>query len=234
MTTTPRTDYILNPLHQGARSRTGDQVDRQFVADVLAVLGDARLLLVPNLTDTTTSADRSRFAHTITWSKSVKTFDTPPARLGSGVVFDLDGVDEEGDVPDAARLRFGDGQADQPFSIVALVNPDANDTTYELLGKAASASDQEYELTISSSGYLALDLIDEVSGASIGRRYDTAIGTALAMIAATYDGGAAGTGIRLYKNATILTPVVDTGSGPYVAMVGATGALSIGARLTTK
>ena len=51
--------YDRNPFHQGSRSRTGEQVDRQFVADLLQVLGDCRLFWLPNLTDTTTSASRA-------------------------------------------------------------------------------------------------------------------------------------------------------------------------------
>ena len=76
-------DYGPSPLHQGSRSRTGDQVDRQFVADLLRVLGDCRLLWLPNLTDTTTSTERSRHAGTITWSESLAAFDTRPARAGA-------------------------------------------------------------------------------------------------------------------------------------------------------
>ena len=96
-------DYHHSPLHQGSRSRTGDQVDRQLVTDLLRVLGDCRLLWLPNLTDTTTSTERSRHAGTITWSESLASFDTRPARLGSGVAVAFNGTDEEGDVPDADR-----------------------------------------------------------------------------------------------------------------------------------
>ena len=124
MTNTPRADYVPSHLHQGTRSRTGDQVDRQLVHDLLGLLGDCRLLWLPNLTDTTTSLERSRHGATITWSESLASFDGARARLGSGVSVPFNGSDEEGDVPDAARYSFGDGVADQAFSLVVLASFD--------------------------------------------------------------------------------------------------------------
>ena len=96
-------DYHVSPLHQGPRSRTGDQVDRQLVHDLLAVLGDCRLLWLPDLADTTTSTERGRHAGTITWSESLGSWDATRARLGAGVAVAFNGTDEEGDVPDADR-----------------------------------------------------------------------------------------------------------------------------------
>ena len=84
MAAQPEVQFIPNPWHQGSRARTGDQVDRQFVHDLLSVLGDCRLLWLPNLTDTTASTDESRHAAVITWSESLATFDTARSRLGSG------------------------------------------------------------------------------------------------------------------------------------------------------
>ena len=120
MTTFPRGDFVPSPLHQGTRSRTGAQVDRQFLQDLLGVLGDCRFLWVPNLTDTTTSVEGSRHAAAVTWSESLSAFDTPPARLGAGAMVDFNGSDEEGDTPDADRLSFGDGVADQRLHRLSL------------------------------------------------------------------------------------------------------------------
>jgi hypothetical protein len=44
MTSQPHADYQQSPLHQGSRSRTGEQVDAQFTHDLLRVFGDCRFL----------------------------------------------------------------------------------------------------------------------------------------------------------------------------------------------
>src|SRR3990167_9855746 len=87
----------------------GDRVRDQFYHDLLAILGDTRLLWVPETGETTTSTDRSRNARTFTYSKSVATFDTAsPLRQGSGLYVHFDGTDEEADVPDNDDFSFGD------------------------------------------------------------------------------------------------------------------------------
>ena len=129
MVTHARIDYRPNPLWQGSRNRRGDQVDREFDAALLDLLGDVRLLLRFDNSGATLT-DRSKNARTLTWSEDVSAFDTPPVELGSGYAVTFNGTDEEGDTPDSDDLSFGDGSVDQPFSIVALVNPsDATDST---------------------------------------------------------------------------------------------------------
>ena len=226
-------DYGPSPLHQGSRSRTGDQVDRQFVHDLLAVLGDCRLLWLPNLADTTTSTERSRHADTVTWSESLASFDTRPARLGSGVAVAFNGTDEEGDVPDAGRYSFGDGAVDQPFSVLALVRPDANDALMTIVGKLDSAAAEEWELSLSASGHPQLVLTDESASATLAARDAAAAGTGWVLLAATYDGSGAASGLRLYKDAANRT-VTDDSSGTYTAMENTAASVHLGARYTTK
>ena len=222
MTTTPRTDYMQSPFHQGSRSRTGSQVDRQFVHDLLAVLGDCRLLWLPNLTDTTTSTERSRHAATITWSESLASFDTGRARLGSGVAVHFNGTDEEGDVPDDDRYSFGDGASDQPFSIVVLANPDVVNAQMMLVSKYdtnnGAGQKREYRLYMSSGGLPVIELYDEDANAQIGRSDATALTAATwVLLAATYDGSGAEPGIRLYKDAARVDDSASS-SGTYVSM----------------
>ena len=226
-------DYKPSPLHQGSRSRTGDQVDRQLVHDLLALLGDCRLLWLPNLSDTTTSTERSRHGATLTWSESLASFDAARARLGSGVAVAFNGTDEEGDVPDAGRYSFGDGAADQPFSVLALLKPDANGSSMVIVGKESSASAEEWRLQLNASGHPQLTLTDESAAATIGRLDATAIGTDWVFLAATYDGSAASTGIRVYVDAVRLDDT-DGDSGTYVAMENTAALVHVGARYTTK
>jgi hypothetical protein len=217
MTTAPRTDYTQSPMHQGTRQRTGDQVDQQFIHDLLTVLGDCRLLWLPNLTDTTTSTERSRHAAAITWSESMVAFDATRARLGAGVVVIFNGTDEEGDTPDADRLSFGDGAVEQPFSVVALIKPDVNNATMTIASKQNSATAEEWELYLNSSGRPSFNLRDESASANLGRQDATAFGTSWGLAIGTYDGGGSEPGIRVYKDAA---RVDDTSfsSGSYTAM----------------
>jgi hypothetical protein len=229
--TTPRTDLWRSPLHQGSRSRTGEQVDRQFRHDLLAVLGDCRLLWVPSLTDTTTSPEASRYGATITWSKNLAAFDTPPARLGAGVAVDFNGTDEEGDTPDADQLSFGDGASDQPFSVVALIAPDVNNVLMDIINKDDGAS-REWLLFLGSGGDPEFRLYDHSSTGHIARKDGTPFGTSRGLLVGTYDGSGAAAGIQLWKNAV---PVADsdTSSGSYTSMENGSTLVHLGARNAT-
>ena len=231
--TTTYIDYDRNPFHQGSRSRTGDQVDRQFVADLLEVMGGCLLFWLPNLTDAATSTDRSRHAATITWSESLASWDTARARLGAGVAVAFNGTDEEGDVPDADRYSFGDGLADSPFSIVALVKPDANNALMTLLGKLNSATAEEWELGLSASGHPQLIMTDESASATLAGRDAAAMGTDWVLLGGTYDGTGAASGLRIYKDAANRT-LTDDSSGSYTAMENTAALVHVGARYTTK
>ena len=219
-------DYHPSPLHQGSRSRTGDQVDGQLVSDLLRLLGDCRLLWLPNLTDTATSTDRSRFAAPITWSESLASWDTARARLGSGITVTFNGTDEEGDLPDTDRYSFGDGLADSPFSIVALVDTDVADAVGAILSKGGTAD--EWILRIDATGRPEFLLSDASTGGVIGRQDATALPTSTrVLLVCTYDGSEAESGIRIYLDAA---RVDDTGtsSGTYIAMENGPSLIGIG------
>ena len=219
MATQPSAEYLPSPWHQGARNRTGDQVDRQFVCDMLAILGDCRLLWLPSLTDTTTSTGKSRFAATVTYSESLASFDTRPVRLGSGVAVAFNGTDEEGDTPDNDRYSFGDGAADEPFSVVALVNPtDATNSVISSKWDESGGNQAEWLFYLNASDYPQISLHDSSANADIGRSDATALTQgSWALLVATYDGSAASTGIRVYKDAARVDDT-DNNSGTYTAV----------------
>ncbi|MDA1035271.1 MAG: hypothetical protein O3B65_00135 [Chloroflexi bacterium] len=227
--TTGQAAFSPSPYHQGSRRRTGEQVNDEFVQSLLAVLGDCRLLWLPNLTDTTTSTDKSRNARTITWSESLALFDTGRARLGAGVQVAFNGTDEEGDTPDVSALSFGDGVNDEPFSVIALANPDVVNTAMAWAAKWTNAgSGREWTFEMNGSGSPSLLLRDASAAGVLGRRDATALtASAWQLVSATYNGTKASTGVRIYLNGARVDDT-DVNSGSYIAMENGTALVTIG------
>ena len=223
----------MNSYTQGSTGRFGEPVDDQFVHDLLAVLGDCRLLWLPNLTDTTTSTDKSRHAATITWSENLASFDGGRTRLGAGVAVAFNGTDEEGDAPDADRFSFGDGSNDSPFSVIALIKPDVNNVRMDLVAKMSSLAAEEWTLLLDASGQLAIACVDESAGAFIQGTVASAIGTDWALVGGTYNGSRAAAGFSTFTDGVKRT-VTPSQSGTYTAMENTAGILSIAARYSTK
>lgn len=201
-----------------------DRLRDQFMAKLLHILGPAVFLFMPEAGETTTTTDRTRHGVTITYSKDVTTFDTPPPlRLGSGRYIDFDGTDEEADLADNDRYSFGDGVNDSPFSIIALINPD--DTTpaaqNTIFGKWNLDTDgelREYVCYLSATnGYPTMELYDESANAFIGRQDQTALGSGFHLVSFTYDAGGANSDISVGVDAIDLDDA-DVTSGSYTAM----------------
>ena len=210
-----------NPLHQGSRNRTGDQVERQFEHPLLALLGDCRLLWRPSLADVATATDKSRYARTLTFSESLRDFDAKPTRLGSGVAVRFNGTDEEADTPDVDGLSFGDGAVDQPFSVVALVKPDSIAAERTILARwdeNSGGQSREFRFYHTGAGFPVIELYDESANAYIGRQDQTALSTsAYSLLVTTYDGSGASTGVAIYVDAALVDDA-DSVSGSYTAM----------------
>lgn len=206
-----------------------------FIQNLLEILEDTRLLILPQVTDTTTTTDESRNARVVTWSESLRSFDVPPQALqGYGTPVQFNGSDEEGDIPDADNLSFGDGAVDLPFSVVALIRADENDALMTIIAKENSASAEEWALFLDASGHPNFKLTDESATATLERRDATAVGTtAYVLLVATYDGTAQQTGIHIYKDGVEVDDTDDS-SGTYTAMENTAALVHIGARYTTK
>lgn len=227
MVTSAQIEYRSNPLRQGSRNRRGDQVDREFVHGLVHLLGDVRALWLPGKSGTTLT-DKSRYARVLTWSEDVSSFDTKPAELGSGYAIAFNGTDEEGDAPDADELSFGDGAVDQPFSVVALVNPtDATDST--ILSKLnVNTGGGEYRFFLDSSDYPYIELQDQSADKHIGRSDATALTQgSYTLLVATYDGSGAEPGLRIYKDGARVDGTSNTTAG-YVAMENQTIVVGLG------
>ena len=209
----------------------GDERRDQFYHDLLAILGPTQLLWTPETGDTTTSTSRDRYGVTITYDATVASRFSP---LGSLWALDFDGTDDEADTPDLARFSFGDGNADQPFSIVALVNPDtvaAGDRV--LLAKENSAAAEEYRFQIATANP-ELVLTDESASAIISVIASTVsvVGT-WTLVAATYDGSGSNMGLNIYTDG-VSDISSRSASGTYVAMENTAALVHLGARYTTK
>jgi len=221
----PRTvPHKLSPPGTAA----GDQKRDEFLRYLHEVW--ETLLVLPKKSDTTTLTETSRNAATVTADATVA---SRIAALGSGVSVDFDGTDDEADTPDAARLSFGDGAADSPFSLMALIKPDVNDANDVIIAKENSATAEEWRLELTSSGHPQLVLSDESATASIGRRDATAIGTDWVLLQATYDGSRSAVGIRVYVNAARVDDT-DASAGTYVAMENTAALVHFASRYTTK
>jgi len=221
-------------LYGLAGSAEGDRLRDNFYA-YLAGLGDMRLLWTPEVGDTTTSTSRDRHGVTVTYSKSIATWDDAgPLNQGSGLYAHFDGTDEEADTPDNSRYSFGDGAVDSPFTIVALVNPDTVNAVRSIFSKENSAAVEEYDFHMDANGYPSVRLQDESATAYIGREDQTAlVAGAWVLLSFTYDGSGANTGIKIFRD-SVRVDDADESSGTYVAMENTAALPVIGARYTTK
>lgn len=201
----------------------GIQARDLFISQMLS-LGKCELFWLPKAGDTTTATDEALDARTITYSKDVSTFDTPPAQLGSAIFVDFDGVDEEADTPDVDDLSFVSGGVDQPFTVMVLVNPDdgtptANASLFSKLDKDSDDEIREYTtLVTATNGYPRIVLWDESAAANIGREDQTALTDATwVLLTFTYDGSAVNNGIKIFKN-DVQVDDADSSTGSYLAM----------------
>lgn len=217
---------VLSP-HSIAAPGTpeADAARDRFIAGILTILGDARYLWVPAVGDTTTSTDQSRHAATITYDASIA---GKLSQLGYGVALTFDGTATEADTPDNDRYSFGDGANDEPFSVLALVNPtDATSST--IVSKYDSAvSQEEWAFRLDGSDQPSFTMYDDGAAARIGRLDGTALtqGT-WACLAGTYDGTGANPGVVVYLNGAVVSDTDDS-TGTYVAMENGAETLALG------
>ena len=192
-----------------------------FESELLSICGDVRLLWMPLSTDSTTSTSKDRNERTVTYSKDVRTFDTPPSRLGNGYAVTFDGTDEEADTPDVGALSFGDGVVDQPFSVLSLVS---GTLSANVIASKAAQNNNEWFFGITYSGKTRVEFIDVSASAQIGRTMPTPTADTWTLVSSTYDGSGVSNGIKLYQNAAQVDDG-DSKSGTYTAMepLGSTG-----------
>lgn len=202
-----------------------------FLARLLAILGDARVVFLPTESDTTTSTDKSLNAKTITHNGG--SLATRIARLGLGYYATFNGTSQYSTVPDAANLSFGDGSNDSAFSIVTLTKPSAQAALRKIVSKEA-ASNNEYALQLGSTDLLAMALLDQSASAATEQQLASAGITegAWQMLSGSYSGvggTGASAGIVLYRDGAAFASA-PSDSGTYVAMENLTALLGIGGK----
>ena len=204
--------------------------ERRFVADLLGAMGDCRLLWLPRLTDAATSADRSRHAAAITWSESLAEFDAAPAALGAGAAVAFNGADERGAAPASAAYSFSSGGADEPFSVAALVRPDATRAGCVAAKHKSGANGAEWELSFDASGYPRFAVYDGTRANAIGRERRAAwTPGAWGLLIGTYDGSGSAPGVRLYLDGARVDDA-NASAGAYAAMRATAAPLRIASR----
>lgn len=208
----------------------GDQVKNNFVANLLAILGDCRFLLLYDGGDTTATTDLSRIARTFDHDASIA---GSLGQLGSGLFRSHDGTSDESDTVDTADTSFGDGANDQPFSIIALVLADDETpaAAMEIVAKWNLDTDgelREYRFFLTgTNGYPTMEIYDESANAFIGRQDQTALTVSTwTLLGGTYDGSEANTGISIFVDAALLDDA-DSSSGTFVAMEDTTTKVAI-------
>lgn len=207
------------------------QRQAEFVSDLSALLGDTRLVWMPQPTDATTSTTLDLNQRTITWDATVA---ARLSALGYGYQQSFNGTNQYGTTPDTANLSFGNGVTDTAFSVVAVANVTNTAAARTFVGKANSAATVlEYRMEITAADALQLLLFDQSAGAAPFRTSNAAITMGSPVVfGATYTastgGATAANDIALYQNGLVVASTA-TNAGAYVAMEDTAGTGNIGA-----
>lgn len=209
----------------------GQQINRtqlreQFIHDLLAILGDTRVLWMPKITDTTTSLDESKNGRTFTHDATIA---ARLQALGLGY-YTTFGTANDSDTPDAADLSFTG--AAEVWSMLALVNVTDTAAVRTILAKDDVSAQREYEWQIDAADKLFISIIDQSAAAGCSRLSDTAITQgAWNLLGTTFDGSASGAtyanAITMYQNGVVKASTA-TNSGSFVTMDNGTAKFNIG------
>lgn len=207
-----------------AGSAIGDQKRDEFIAALLAIMGDPRLLWLPKGADTTTSTDDSRYAATITWDATVA---ARKSTLGSGLSQSFNGTANRGTIPDNDRYSFGDGTVDQAFSIVALANPTLGTTIRTLIAKYQNP--YEWRFILNANETVNITLRDNSAAISVNQVTNAAITVgAWSLLGATYNGSRSSAGLAIYQNAALVASTAAA-DALYISMDNTSSIIEIGA-----
>lgn len=198
-----------------------------FIANLLQITGDTRLLFLPRSTNTTTSTDQSRNAQTITHNATAA---GRLSRVGKGYALAFDGSTNYSTAPDAAGLSFGDASTDVAHSWLALVKITDTANNRTLFGKFTT-NQREYRAYINTTDTLLWAFYDESTDATDQRASNAAVTQgAYVLLGGVFNGTDGANGMTLYQNAAVIASTATTDSGgTYTAMENGTSVLGIGA-----
>lgn len=203
---------------------------RRFLTGLRQVLGDARTIFSPTtggigLVGIDDSGLNLIPAHGVNTSGRFE-------RLGHALALTYNGTDQFTRIPDTDSLSFGNGTADQAFSVVVLANVTDTAANRALACKwNATGSQREWIFYVLSTDLLQFQVRDESVGVSPVRVSDAAITQgSWALFGVTYSGvggATAADGVALYANGAAIASTA-TNQATYVAMENGTGRLEIG------
>lgn len=202
----------------------------RFRQRLSVILGDNRLIWMPKAGDTTaTKSEETSAGRDVTYDGSVA---SRLSQLGRGIAQSFSGSGQYAYTPDAADLSFGNGSADQPLSIVALVNATANGAGKDIVTKWTTGA-IEYRLTIRPFEDLIFVIADQSAAPLVYRLSSAGIATGgWHVFGVSYDGGGGATaanGITLYQDGAVIASAA-TNDAAYVAMENGTAEVGIGTR----
>lgn len=169
-------------------------VQRMAYAQIMEILGDVSGFWPLVDATGTTVTDFTANGQDGTASKSVATWDTPPAFQGSVQVYDHDGVDEEWDVADNALFSTAGA-----FSVgIAVKMTDSTDSTLIAVWDVDNTF-REFRLYLDANDYPTFACFDESGDDTIERQDQTALseGT-LHTVFAVFNGGTDAADIKIY------------------------------------
>lgn len=203
----------------------------RFRSQLGSILGDARLIWLPQANDTTTGRTFE------TSTGRVVTYDATVAarlsRLGRGMAQSFSSAGSQfGSTPDTDNLSFGNGTADSAVSGIALVNVTDTAAVRAIVTKY-DTSNIEWRFIVDVNDKLNFVVTDNSAGVEAFRVSDSAITQgSWRLFGFSYDGRGGATaadGMTLYQDGAVIASTASNNAG-YVAMENLTAAVEIGSR----
>jgi len=200
---------------------------RECISGILEILGDCRLILPCVQISGTSVLDYSRYSNAFAASASVATWHGWEPKA---VYYNFNGTTLYLYKADDADFTFGDGSNDSAFSVFCALNMD-DVTSRTVMAKWDATTDtqlREWRLYFDANGYPTFECYDESENAYIGRQDQTAFTTgAWKILAITYDGSGASSGIKIYIDGVQLDDA-NVQDGSYAAMEDTATQITIG------
>lgn len=189
--------------------------------DIVSITNVRRLIFFDAVNSDTVLTDKSTNKQNATLSLSASSLDQSIS--GKLRVLNFNASSDYWEFADADDLSFGNGSVDSKFSIISCINPN-NVTTKDIFSKYNITTAQvktEYRFTFTSANKLQFLLyIPTSANTNISNLYNTAltgdIGSYHTYVA-TYDGSKVNTGIKLYRDGSIVSDTPNSG-GTYSGM----------------
>jgi hypothetical protein len=213
----------------GCNATTNRAQDRRtFASNLLALLGDTRLLWLPDAADIGASTDQSLNGRVLAADAAMSL-----TSMGLGYSRAFNGTSQYLTTPDVANLSFGNGTVDSAFSIVAVANVTDAAASRVIVSKHVASNNAEWQLAVTGADALQLAVFDASASALAFRSSNAAIMQgSWSVIGATYSaatgGATAANDMALYQGGLVVASTA-TNSGSYTAMEDTSAEVAVGA-----